>query len=123
MLLKGNRHSISRNEYESKEDYIYKKYYEGHSKSYLFWIFGKTVFISVFGDSYMFAIIANSSISNFKGTIYGSNLAILIVVYLACYHYMSIGNHLSEANMGVVISFIYFGLAAEIFYLNKYFNL
>ena len=71
----------------------------------------------------MWAIISNSAISNFKGTIYGSSIAILIVVYLACYHYMIIGNHLSEAKMGVIISFIYFGLAAEIFYLNKYFNL
>ena len=123
VLLRDNSHSINSNTYESKEDYIFKKYYEGHSKSYLFWIFGKTVFISVFGDSYMFAIIANSAISNFQGTIYGSSIAIIIVVYLACYHYMWIGNHLSEGIMGVVISFIYFGLAAEIFYLNKYFNL
>ena len=121
VLLRNNSNSI--NKYESKEEYIYKKYYEGHNKGYLFWIFGKTVFISVFGDSYMFAIISNSAISNFKGTIYGSSLAILIVVYLACYHYMIIGNHLSEAKMGIIISFIYFGLAAEIFYLNKYFNL
>ena len=114
---------IPNNNNESKEDYIHRKYYEGHSKGYLFWIFGKTVFISVFGDSYMFAIISNSAISNFKGTIYGSSFAIIIVVYLACYHYMFIGNHLSEGNMGVIISFIYFGLASEIFYLNKYFNL
>ena len=114
---------IPNNNKETKEDYIHRKYYEGHSKGYLFWIFGKTVFISVFGDSYMFAIISNSAISNFKGTIYGSSLAIIIVVYLACYHYMFIGNHLSEGNMGVIISFIYFGLASEIFYLNKYFNL
>ena len=114
---------IPNNNNETKEDYIHRKYYEGHSKGYLFWIFGKTVFISVFGDSYMFAIISNSAISNFKGTIYGSSLAIIIVVYLACYHYMFIGNHLSEGNMGVIISFIYFGLASEIFYLNKYFNL
>ena len=114
---------IPNNNDETKEDYIHRKYYEGHSKGYLFWIFGKTVFISVFGDSYMFAIISNSAISNFKGTIYGSSLAIIIVVYLACYHYMFIGNHLSEGNMGVIISFIYFGLASEIFYLNKYFNL
>ena len=121
VLLRNNSNSF--NKYESKEEYIYKKYYEGHNKGYLFWIFGKTVFISVFGDSYMFAIISNSAISNFKGTIYGSSLAILIVVYLACYHYMIIGNHLSEAKMGIIISFIYFGLAAEIFYLNKYFNL
>ena len=114
---------IPNNNDETKEDYIHRKYYEGYSKGYLFWIFGKTVFISVFGDSYMFAIISNSAISNFKGTIYGSSLAIIIVVYLACYHYMFIGNHLSEGNMGVIISFIYFGLASEIFYLNKYFNL
>lgn len=114
---------IPNNNDETKEDYIHRKYYEGHSKGYLFWIFGKTVFISVFGDSYMFAIISNSAISNFKGTIYGSSFAIIIVVYLACYHYMFIGNHLSEGNMGVIISFIYFGLASEIFYLNKYFNL
>ena len=114
---------IPNNNNETKEDYIHRKYYEGHSKGYLFWIFGKTVFISVFGDSYMFAIISNSAISNFKGTIYGSSLAIIVVVYLACYHYMFIGNHLSEGNMGVIISFIYFGLASEIFYLNKYFNL
>ena len=114
---------IPNNNNETKENYIHRKYYEGHSKGYLFWIFGKTVFISVFGDSYMFAIISNSAISNFKGTIYGSSLAIIIVVYLACYHYMFIGNHLSEGNMGVIISFIYFGLASEIFYLNKYFNL
>ena len=121
VLLRGNSNNIT--QYESKEDYIFKKYYEGHNKGYLFWIFGKTVFISVFGDSYMWAIISNSAISNFKGTIYGSSIAILIVVYLACYHYMIIGNHLSEAKMGVIISFIYFGLAAEIFYLNKYLNL
>ena len=108
---------------EAKEEYIYKRYYEGHSKGYLFWIFGKTIFISVFGDSYMFAIITNSAISNFKGTIYGSSLAILIVVYLACYHSIGIGNYLSGGKMGVIISFIYFGLASEIFYLNNYFNL
>ena len=115
----NNIHSRS----ESKEDYTYQKYYEGHSTGYLFWIFGKTVFISVFGDSYMFAIITNSAISNFKGTIYGSSIAILIVVFLSCYNGGIIGNHLSEGKMGVIISFIYFWLAAEIFYLNKYFNL
>ena len=108
---------------EAKEEYIYKRYYEGHSKGYLFWIFGKTIFISVFGDSYMFAIITNSAISNFKGTIYGSSLAILIIVYLACYHSIGIGNYLSGGKMGVIISLIYFGLASEIFYLNNYFNL
>ena len=123
ILLAKSSGQIPNNNNETKEDYIHQKYYEGHSKGYLFWIFGKTVFISVFGDSYMFAIISNSAISNFKGTIYGSSLAIIIVVYLACYHYMFIGNHLSEGNMGVIISFIYFGLASEIFYLNKYFNL
>lgn len=123
ILLAKSSGQIPNNNNETKEDYIHRKYYEGHSKGYLFWIFGKTVFISVFGDSYMFAIISNSAISNFKGTIYGSSLAIIIVVYLACYHYMFIGNHLSEGNMGVIISFIYFGLASEIFYLNKYFNL
>ena len=123
ILLAKSSGQIPNNNDETKEDYIHRKYYEGHSKGYLFWIFGKTVFISVFGDSYMFAIISNSAISNFKGTIYGSSLAIIIVVYLACYHYMFIGNHLSEGNMGVIISFIYFGLASEIFYLNKYFNL
>ena len=110
-------------DFESREDYIYNKYYEGHNKGYLFWIFGKTVFISVFGDSYMLAIISNSAISNFQGTLYGSSLGILIIVYLACYHGMFIGSYLSEGKMGVTISFIYFGLAAEIFYLNKYLNL
>jgi len=98
----NNIHSRS----ESKEDYIYQKYYEGHSTGYLFWIFGKTVFISVFGDSYMFAIITNSAISNFKGTIYGSSIAILIVVFLACYNGGIISNHLSEGKMGIIISFI-----------------
>ena len=124
LLYKSNVGQISNNpSNETKEEYIYRKYYEGHSNGYLFWIFGKTVFISVFGDAYMFAIISDSAISNFKGTLFGSSVAIIIVVYLACYHYMSIGNHLSEGNMGVIISFIYFGLASEIFYLNKYFNL
>jgi putative Ca2+/H+ antiporter (TMEM165/GDT1 family) len=123
ILLAKSSGQIPNNNNETKEDYIHRKYYEGHSKGYLFWIFGKTVFISVFGDSYMFAIISNSAISNFKGTFYGSSVAIIIVVYLACYHYNFIGNHLSEGNMGVIICFIYFGLASEIFYLNKYFNL
>ena len=119
LLSKGNGEHYN----ESKEEYIYRKYYEGHNKGYLLWIFGKTIFISVFGDSYMFAIISNSAISNFQGTLYGSSIAILIVVYLACYHYLSIGNYLSEGKMGIIISVIYFGLAAEIFYVNKYFNL
>ena len=124
VLSKSSSGQITHNyNNETKEEYIYRKYYEGHSKGYLFWIFGKTVFISVFGDAYMFAIISNSAISNFKGTFYGSSVAIIIVVYLACYHYTFIGNHLSEGNMGVIISFIYFGLASEIFYLNQYFNL
>ena len=126
LLLKNNSNSINEinnNNNESKEEYIYNKYYEGHSKGYLFWIFGKTVFISVFGDAYMLAIITNSAISNFKGTLFGSSLAILIVVYLACYHYVGIGNHLSGGKMGIIICLIYFGLAAEIFYVNKYFNL
>ena len=119
LLSKGNGEHYN----ESKEEYIYRKYYEGHNKGYLLWIFGKTIFISVFGDSYMFAIISNSAISNFQGTLYGSSIAILIVVYLACYHYLSIGNYLSAGKMGIIISVIYFGLAAEIFYVNKYFNL
>jgi putative Ca2+/H+ antiporter (TMEM165/GDT1 family) len=118
LLNKESNESI-----ENIEDYLYNKYYEGQNKGYLFWIFGKTVFISVFGDSYMWAIISNSAISNFKGTLYGSSLGILIIVYLACYHGMFIGSFLSEGKMGVVISFIYFGLAAEIFYLNKYLEL
>ena len=110
------------NEYENKEDYIYDKYYEGHNKGYLIWIFGKTVFISIFGDSYMFGIISNSAISNFKGTLFGSSLAILIIVYLACYHGIFIGSKLSQGKMGVIISFIYFWFAAEIFYLSIFLN-
>lgn len=109
------------NNLEKKEDYIYNKYYEGHNKGYLFWIFGKTVLVSIFGDSYMFGIISNSAISNFKGTLYGSSLAILIVVYLACFHGMFIGSILSQGKMGVIISFIYLWLASEIFYLSVYF--
>ena len=110
------------NEYENKEDYIYDKYYEGHNKGYLIWIFGKTVFISIFGDSYMFGIISNSAISNFKGTLFGSSLAIIIIVYLACYHGIFIGSKLSQGKMGVIISFIYFWFAAEIFYLSIFLN-
>ena len=121
--LNANDSSRKLSEVENKEDFVYHKFYEGNNKGYLFWIFGKTVFISVFGDSYMFGIISNSSISNFQGTLFGSSLAILIIVYLACYHGMLIGSILSEGRMGVVISFIYFGLAAEIFYLNKYLNI
>ena len=127
LLKKNSLNEIdnSRNPYEieNKEDFIYHKYYEGHNKGYLFWIFGKTIFISIFGDSYMLGIISNSAISNFQGTLYGSSLAILIIVYLACYHGMAIGGILSEGQMGVYISFIYFGLASEIFYLNKYLNI
>lgn len=107
-------------ELEYNEDYIYQKYYEGHNKGYLFWIFAKTIFISVFGDSYMLAIISNSAISNFKGTLYGSNLGILIIVYLACFHGMFIGSYLTQAKMGVIISFMYFLLATEIIYLHNY---
>ena len=110
------------NEYENKEDFIYNKYYEGHNKGYLIWIFGKTVFISIFADSYMFGIISNSAISNFKGTLFGSSLAILIIVYLACYHGIFIGSKLSHGKMGVIISFIYFWFAAEIFYLSIFLN-
>ena len=111
------------NEIEYNEDYIYQRYYEGHNKGFLFWIFAKTIFVSVFGDSYMLAIISNSAISNFKGTLYGSSLGILIIVYLACNHGMFIGSHLSEGKMGVVISFLYFSLAAEIFCFNTYLNI
>ena len=128
-----NKNSINENDYSRKSfdiqynqnngDYVYQKYYEGHNKGYLFWIFGKTIFISIFGDSYMLGIISNSAISNFKGTLFGSSLGILIIVYLACYHGMFIGNYLYEGKMGVIISFIYFCLAAEIFYLNKYLNI
>ena len=118
-IIKNDNNS----EINSQEEYIYKKYYEGHNKGYLFWIFGKTIFISLFGDAYMFAIISNSAISNFKGTILGSSIGIIIVVYLACYHGLYFGSHLSEAKMGVVISFIYFMLASEIIYFNKYLNL
>jgi putative Ca2+/H+ antiporter (TMEM165/GDT1 family) len=110
------------NEYENKEDFIYNKYYEGHNKGYLIWIFGKTVFISIFADSYMFGIISNSAISNFKGTLFGSSLAILIIVYLACYHGIFIGSKLSQGKMGVIISFIYFWFASEIFYLSIFLN-
>ena len=65
----------------------------------------------------MLGIISNSAISNFQGTLYGSSIAIIIIVYLACYHGMFIGRFLSEGKMGVIISFIYFGLALEIIYL------
>ena len=111
------------NEIEYNEEYIYQKYYEGHNKGFLFFIFAKTIFISVFGDSYMLAIISNSAISNFRGALFGSSLGILIIVYLACNHGMFIGSHLSEGKMGVVISFLYFSLAAEIFCFNKYLNI
>ena len=117
-----NDYVISRknHELEYNEDYIYQKYYEGHNKGYLFWIFAKTIFISVFGDSYMLAIISNSAISNFKGTFYDSNLGILIIVYLACFHGMFIGSYLTQGKMGVIISFMYFLLATEIIYLHNY---
>ena len=124
-----NKNSINEIEYSRQlceienKDYIYKKYYEGHNKGYLFWIFAKTVFIPIFGDSYMLGIISNSAISHFKGALYGSSLAIVIIVYLACYHGMYLGSFLSEGKMGVIISFIYFWLAAEIFYLNSYLNI
>ena len=124
-----NRNSLNQidniqqsNEIENKEDYIYQKYYEGHNKGYLIWIFGKTVLISVFGDSYMFGIISNAAISNFKGTLYGSSLAILIIVYLACYHGIFIGSKLTQGKMGVIISFIYLWLAGEIFYVSIFLN-
>ena len=68
----------------------------------------------------MLAIISNSAISNFKGTLYGSNLGILIIVYLACFHGMFIGSYLTQAKMGVIISFMYFLLATEIIYLHNY---
>ena len=118
-----SRKSIDMQYNQNNEDYVYNKYYEGHNKGYLFWIFGKTIFISIFGDSYMLGIISNSAITNFKGTLFGSSLGIIIIVYLACYHGMFIGNYLYEGKMGVIICFIYFCLAAEIFYLNKYLNI
>ena len=106
--------------YDKKEDYIYKKYYEGHNKGFLFWVFGKTIIISTFGDAYMFGIITNSALSNFRGVLFGSSLAILIIVYLGCYHGEFIGNFLSEGKMGVLISFIYFMLSIEILYFTTY---
>ena len=118
-----SRKSVDMQFSQNNEDYVYNKYYEGHNKGYLFWIFGKTIFISIFGDSYMLGIISNSAITNFKGTLFGSSLGILIIVYLACYHGMFIGNYLYEGKMGVIICFIYFCLASEIFYLNKYLNI
>ena len=115
-----NNNEEEENDLFLNQDYIYTKYYEGHNKAYLFWIFGKTIFISIFWDSYMLAIISNSAISNFKGTIYGSSLAIFIIVYLSCYHGMYIGNYLSEGKMGVIISFIYMFLASEIFFIKTF---
>ena len=70
----------------------------------------------------MLGIISNAAISNFKGTLYGSSLAILIIVYLACYHGIFIGSKLTQGKMGVIISFIYLWLAGEIFYVSIFLN-
>lgn len=121
-LLKKSRSSSRILNFDKREDYIYRKYYEGHNKGYLFWVFGKTILISTFGDAYMFGIITNSALSNFRGVLFGSSLAILVIVYLGCYHGEYIGSILSEGTMGVLIAVIYFMLSIEILYFTTYLN-
>lgn len=120
-LAKKSRSTTTRIlNFDRREDYIYRKYYEGHNKGYLFWVFGKTILISTFGDAYMFGIITNSALSNLRGVLLGSSFAILIIVYLGCYHGEFIGSFLSEGKMGVFISIIYFMFAIEILYFTTY---
>lgn len=114
---KDNTNNLEPNE---NEEYLYHKYYEGHTQGKLFWVFSKTMFLFVFGDSFMFAVMANSALTNFQGEVFGTSLAIFIVVYLAFYHGDKIGKKLSESRMGIILSIIFFTATLEVSYLKNY---
>ena len=92
--------------YDKKEEFIYIHYYKPNNKIFLFYIFSKKIFISFLGSAYTYLIFINSALSDFIGVITGTGLAILIVVYFGCYHENCIGEILSEAKTGAVVSFL-----------------
>ena len=117
-----NLDSPENNKITTEQKYIYKKYYEGHSNFYIFWVFFSNIFLSIFNDCYMYGVIANASICSSKGVLVGSSAGIILSVSLGFYYENKLGSMLKESDMGIIIFFIYFGLASEIFYLNNYLN-
>ena len=92
-----------------------------NEKNY-FWIFFKTLLITVFADSTQVGVLASSSIYNANGVIFGSFFAIFFICFIAAYYNETFARELKGRNMCIVNGFIFFALALEIYYFSKNFN-
>ena len=106
--------------YDKKDDFIFRHYYEPHYKIFLFYTFSKIIFCSILGNVYTYLILVDSALSDFIGVITGSSLAILIVVYFGCYQANFIARILSEAKTGAIVSLICLTAGIEIYAFSSF---
>ena len=117
LQLQKKNEVIEENNEEEEEDFEIEK-----KKNY-FWIFTKTILITVFGDSTQFGVLASSSIYNFNGVIIGSFIAIFFICFIAAYFNDGYVRELKGRNMCIINGFIFIGFAMEIYYFVQNFNL
>ncbi len=94
---------------------------EDNKDTNYFWIFTKTLLITVFADSTQIGVLASSSIYNANGVIIGSFLAIFCICFLAGYYNDSFVRELKERNMCIINGFIFICLAMEVYYFSQKF--
>ena len=117
-LKKKNQNEvIEENNEEEEEDFNIE------NKRNYFWIFTKTILITVFGDSTQFGVLASSSIYNFNGVVIGSFSAIFFICIIAAYFNEGYVRELKGRNMCIINGVIYISLAIEIYFFIRDFHL
>ncbi len=105
-----------------EEFYEYEDDDELHIEKNYFWIFFKTILITVFADFTQIGVLASSSIYNSHGVIFGSFIAIFFICFIASYYNDKYVRELKGRNMCVINGFICFAFAMEIYYFSKNIN-
>ena len=110
-----------------KENDVIEEFYDeeddelNNEKNY-FWIFFKTLLITVFADTTQIGVLASSSIYNSNGVILGSFIAIFFICFIASYYNDKYVRELKGRNMCIINGFICFAFALEIYYFSKNIN-
>ena len=106
-------------EKEEIEEFYEEDVEENNNNKNYFWIFAKTILITVFADSTQIGVLASSSIYNANGVIIGSFLAIFFICFLAGYFNDGFVRELKERNMCIINGFIFICLAMEVYYFGQ----
>ena len=115
-MQKKNEVIEENNEEEEEENF------DNENKKSYFWIFTKTILITVFGDSTQFGVLASSSIYNFNGVVIGSFTAIFFICLIAAYFNDGYVRELKGRNMSIINGFIFICFAMEIYYFVRNFH-